>query len=95
METTIPCTHESDFGILNTTIVEIKDTLKDLKDVLTSNAVLAEQVNQIKEASINISTRLHKVEIEMANHSGSDKWIERFIWCFLSAVLGFYIKGVL
>ena len=93
METTTPCTHESDFGILNTTIVEIKDTLKDLKDVLTSNAVLAEQVNAIKETLSTVDMRVRKVELDIAQHRGSDKWIEKVIWCLLSAALGFYLKG--
>ena len=36
-----PCTHEADISLLNTAIVEIKDTLKDLKELLLSNAILS------------------------------------------------------
>lgn len=46
---TTPCAHEADISLLNTAIVEIKDTLKDLKELLLSNAVLSEQVSHFKE----------------------------------------------
>ena len=88
-----PCAHEADISLLNTAIVEIKDTLKDLKELLLSNAVLSEQVSHFKESITNIDIRLRKLELDVAQGKGSNKWIERVVWCLTSAALGFYAKS--
>ena len=88
-----PCTHEADISLLNTAIVEIKDTLKDLKELLLSNAVLSEQVSHFKENITDIDIRLRKLELDVAQGKGSNKWIERVVWCLTSAALGFYAKS--
>ena len=86
-----PCAHEADISLLNTAIVEIKDTLKDLKELLLSNAVLSEQVSHFKENITSI--RLRKLELDVAQGKGSNRWIERVVWCLTSAALGFYAKS--
>ena len=88
-----PCTHEADIGILNAAIIEIKDTLKDLKDLLSSNAVLAERMSTAQITIANIDTRVRKLELAAAQNRGSGKWIERVVWCLVSAALGFYAKS--
>ena len=88
-----PCAHEADISLLNTAIVEIKDTLKDLKELLLSNAVLSEQVSHFKESITNIDNRLRKLELDVAQGKGSNRWIERVVWCLTSAALGFYAKS--
>lgn len=65
-----PCAHEADISLLNTAIVEIKDTLKDLKELLLSNAVLSEQVSHFKESITNIDIRLRKLELDVAQERG-------------------------
>ena len=85
-----PCAHEADISLLNTAIVEIKDTLKDLKELLLSNAVLSEQVSHFKE---NINIRLRKLELDVAQGKGANRWVERVVWCLTSAALGYYLKG--
>lgn len=87
------CTHEADISLLNTAIVEIKDTLKDLKELLLSNAVLSEQVAQFKENITSIDIRLRKLELDVAQGKGSNRWVERVIWCVTAAALGYYLKG--
>ena len=59
-----PCAHEADISLLNTAIVEIKDTLKDLKELLLSNAVLSEQVSHFKETITSIDIRLRKLDVQ-------------------------------
>ena len=88
-----PCTHEADISLLNTAIVEIKDTLKDLKELLLSNAVLSEQVSHFKESITNLDIRLRKLELDVAQGKGSNRWVERVVWCLTSAALGYYLKG--
>ena len=88
-----PCAHEADISLLNTAIVEIKDTLKDLKELLLANAVLSEQVSHFKENITDIDIRLRKLELDVAQGKGSNKWIERVVWCLTSAALGFYAKS--
>ena len=83
-----PCAHEADISLLNTAIVEIKDTLKDLKELLLSNAVLSEQVSHFKENITSIDIRLRK-----AQGKGANRWVERVVWCLTSAALGYYLKG--
>ena len=87
-----PCTHEADISLLNTAIVEIKDTLKDLKELLLSNAILSEQVSHFKDIT-NIDIRLRKLELDVAQGKGANRWVERVIWCLTSAALGYYLKG--
>ena len=85
-----PCAHEADISLLNTAIVEIKDTLKDLKELLLSNAVLSEQFSHFKESITNIDIRLRKLELDVAQGKGSNRWV---VWCVTSAALGYYLKG--
>ena len=85
-----PCAHEADISLLNTAIVEIKDTLKDLKELLLSNAVLSEH---FKENITSIDIRLRKLELDVAQGKGANRWVERVVWCLTSAALGYYLKG--
>ena len=89
----VPCTNDADISLLNTAIVEIKDTLKDLKELLLSNAVLSEQVSHFKEDITNIDIRLRKLELDVAQGKGANRWVERVIWCLTSVALGYCWKG--
>ena len=42
------CQHETDIAIMNKAILEIKDSLIYIKDLMTSNAVLEEQVASMR-----------------------------------------------
>ena len=88
------CSHEAELGRLNEAIVEIKDTLKDLKDLLSSNAALTERMDMAKSTILNIDTRLRKLEVSVAQHQGSGKWLERIVWCLVSLALGAFLGGV-
>lgn len=81
------CAHEADIGILNTAIVEIKDTLRNLTDLLTSNAVLEEQAvttrNRIKE----LDNRVRELEINSALAKGRNIFTERVVWSLVCAAL--------
>ena len=88
VNTSHPCQHEADFSIFNTAVTEIKDTLKHITDLLTSNAVLEEQAIQFRQQLKAIEGRLHKVEIEVAQNRGSSRWVERVVWLVISAGLG-------
>lgn len=90
---TAPCTHEADISILNAAMLEIKDTLRDMKDLLTSNAVLEEQAVHFRESLINMDIRLRKVELDVAQNKGSNRWLDRVVWCVTAAALGYYLKG--
>lgn len=82
-----PCQHEGDISVLNAALAEIKDTLRDLKDLLASNAALEEQAitrNSLKE----INERLRSVELEQARSKGNSKWTDRILWVITSAALG-------
>lgn len=87
------CAHEAELGRLDEAIIEIKDTLRDVKELLKSNATLSERMTAAQTAISNIDTRLRKLELAVARHQGSGKWIERVVWCLVSAALGFYAKS--
>ena len=89
-----PCKHEADFGILNTAVLEIKDTLRDLKDLLAASAVLEERAEQFRRAITSIETRLRGVEVEMALGKGSSRWMERVVWFVVSGALGALLATV-
>ena len=90
-----PCSHESDFGAINTAIKGIQETLGDLKKILTSNAALEEQAQQFRSQLNNLFERLHTVELEQAASKGASKWVDRVIWCLVSLGLGALLNSKL
>lgn len=83
-----PCQHEGDILVLNTALAEIKDTLRDLKDLLASNAALEEQAIITRNSLKEINERLRSVELEQARSKGNSKWTDRIVWAVTSAALG-------
>lgn len=83
-----PCQHEGDILVLNTALAEIKDTLRDLKDLLASNAALEEQAIITRNSLKEINERLRSVELEQARSKGNSKWTDRIVWAITSAALG-------
>ena len=93
---TEPCKHEADFSIMQAAILELKESIKSISELLTSNAVLAEQSERLRKENAEIFRRLHTVELEAAKAKGSSKWTERVITILVTAALtgGFFIvKG--
>lgn len=82
------CKHEGDIAVLNAALAEIKDTLRDLRDLLASNAALEEQAIITRNSLKEISQRLHTVELEQARSRGNSKWTDRILWAITSAALG-------
>lgn len=89
------CSHESDFGAINTAIKGIQETLGDLKKILTSNATLEEQAQQFRSQLNNLFERVHVVELELAASKGSAKWVDKVIWCLISLGLGALLNSKL
>lgn len=83
-----PCQHEGDISVLNAALAEIKDTLRDLKDLLASNAALEEQAIITRNSLKEINERLRSVELEQARSKGNSKWTGRIVWGITSAALG-------
>ena len=83
-----PCQHEGDISVLNAALAEIKDTLRDLKDLLASNAALEEQAIITRNSLKEINERLRSVELEQARSKGNSKWTDRILWAITSAALG-------
>lgn len=83
-----PCQHEGDISVLNAALAEIKDTLRDLKDLLASNAALEEQAIITRNSLKEINERLRSVELEQARSKGNSKWTDRILWVITSAALG-------
>lgn len=77
-----------DISVLNAALAEIKDTLRDLKDLLASNAALEEQAIITRNSLKEINERLRSVELEQARSKGNSKWTDRIIWAITSAALG-------
>ena len=84
---TAPCRYETDIGVLKAAIGEIKDSLAHLTELITSSAVLEEQVIQFRKRLGTIEARLHEVELEIAHNQGSSRWIERVIWGVITLAL--------
>lgn len=90
--TDTPCIHESDISILKSAMLEVKDSLKSITTLLTSNAVLEEQVTSLRTMTDRVGSRLTTVELVLAQQKGVGRWIERAVWVLVSgglmAVLG-------
>ena len=89
-----PCAHEPDFAILNQAILDIKDNLTYLRDLMTSNAVLEEQVSTLNREMKNVKRDMDEVKIMQAKASGSSAWIEKICWGLVTLALGAVIGAV-
>lgn len=83
-----PCYHESDFGAFREAIDSIQETLRDVKDLLISNASLEEQVARFHNELNNHTERLQRLEIDNALAKGSAKWSDKIVWSLAAAGLG-------
>ena len=83
-----PCVHESDLAILNQAILDIKDNLTYLRDLMTSNAILEEQVSTLNREMKTVKQEMDEVRIMQAKASGSSVWIEKICWGLVSLALG-------
>ncbi|MBQ4568338.1 MAG: hypothetical protein IJA79_09510 [Desulfovibrio sp.] len=89
------CYREGDLASMMAAIVEIKNTLHGLRDLLTSNAVLEEQASRFSDSITELNRRLLEVELRMAQMSGSNKWIEKVVWAVAAAGLTYLLTGKL
>lgn len=90
------CQHETDIAIMNRAILEIKDSLIYIKDLMTSNAVLEEQVVGIRAAIKEMKTDIETLKVSAAKQLGSIPWIEKIVWLLISGGAGIFIgKGVM
>ena len=82
-----PCIHESDISILKSAMLEVKDNLKSITALLTSNAVLEEQVASLRTRGDGVTLRLAAVELALAQQKGVSRWLERVVWVLVSGGL--------
>ena len=87
MDTPHTCKKDSELSMLHDAIIDIKDTLRDLKDLLISNAVLEKQSEQFRKDIDALFSRLNKLEVRAARASGSSIWVERVVWALICAAL--------
>lgn len=81
------CTRDAEFNGLSSAIIDIKDTLRVVRDLLTSHAVLGTQAVQFRKDIDVLFSKVHKLEVHTARASGSSTWIERVIWVLICAGL--------
>lgn len=88
------CSRESDFAILNQAILDIKDNLTYLRDLMTSNAVLEEQVSTLNREMKTVKQEIDEVRLIQARASGSSAWIEKICWGLIALALGAMLGSV-
>lgn len=94
------CMHESDWALCKQDICDLKTNLKSISQSLESlkldDAVFKECITNMKITVDVINTKLTDMEVKIASHSGSNKWIERLLWavvgCILSGSIAIMIK---
>lgn len=86
------CTHDADISVLQQAVLDIKNVLQDMSELLTSNAVLEEQANQFRETIKSFGQRLGTLEIRVATMKGSDKWIEKAVWAIVASAITFFLS---
>lgn len=82
-----PCAHEADIGILSSAILEMKENLRHISDLLMSNAVLEEQANTTRKRLNELDERLRTLEISLALTRGRNMFTERVMWAIVCAAL--------
>lgn len=81
------CLHEADLAIVKDAIVDIRESLKSITELLTAHAVLDNRVSVIKEDVHNINLRLSALELAVARQHGTNRWMERVVWALVSSAL--------
>ena len=81
------CMHESDWAVCKKDIHELKDIVAILDNLKLDNAVLKENVNNMKITVDSINSKLTDMEIKLATNNGSNKWIERIIWGIVGCLI--------
>ena len=96
------CMHESDWALCKRDITELKTNLKvfsqELDSLKLDNAVYKELILTMKISVDQINKSVTDMEIQLASHSGNNKWIERLVWaivgCIISGCLTMLIKTI-
>ncbi len=81
------CVYESDISLLKAAVLDIKDSVHDMKDLLTAKAVLEEQVVATRYSLQTLETRIHDLELNNAMHKGRGLVNERLIWALFSSAM--------
>ena len=90
----VSCTKEADFVLLHQAILDIKDNLTSLTSLLTSHAVLEEQVSVLNREMKNINREMDEVRLMQARASGSSVWVEKICWGLVALALGAVIGAM-
>ena len=89
------CMYESDWALCKQDITELKENIKvfskELDSLKLDDAVLKELVTTMKNSVEQINKYVTDMEIQLASHSGNNKWMERLVW----AIVGCIISGCL
>ena len=94
-DSSVVCTHEADFTIINSNISGILETLKELKDLMTKSAILQEQVDRLRQNQKDIDTRLRLMELDYARAMGTSKWMERILLIVVSIAVSGLLTGIM
>ena len=91
--------HKSDWAVCKQDIRELKDIAVILDNLKLDNAVLKENVANMKIIVDSINSKLTDMEIKFATHNGSNKWIERIICgivgCLISVSFTLLATGII
>lgn len=82
-----PCAHEADISVLSAALPEIRENLKQISELLMSNAVLEEQSLTLRNRLKEIDNRVRELEINSALAKGRNIFTERVVWSLVCAAL--------
>lgn len=81
------CPHESDINVLSAALPEIRENLKQISELLMSNAVLEEQALTMRNRVKEIDNRVRELEITVAHAKGKSAFTERVVWSLVCTAL--------
>ena len=95
------CMHESDWAVTEKSINDLQKitgTITTTLDTLkVDNAILKENIANMKATVELINKKVSNMEIQLASHSSSNKWVERLIWgivgCVITGGITIMMKG--
>ena len=82
------CTQEVEIGGIKAAILEMKDTLKKISELLVGQATNAEKIKDCEEVLKDHEKRIRVVEKESQANTGKVTWMERLIWSCVVAMIG-------
>lgn len=83
------CVQSEEISGIKAAIVEMKEYLKKISDLLVGQATNAERLKEHDHILKDHEDRIRTVEKDTQHNTGKVTWMERFVWAVVTGLVGF------